>query len=161
LSQDRPPRPGPPPGSGPPPMGERRGPGHGPPRHHGPPPGSELDFLSSEMRFGEKTVKGAPFSAQATIESVQTLSDGTKLTRKVTASLYRDSEGRTRREQEIGIMGPFAPTGEAPRFIFISDPVGGVSYVLRPESKTARKIRPFDGSPPPGPPPQTGLQVKT
>ena len=156
LPQDRPPRPGPPP------MGEGRGPGHGPPqRHHGPPPGSELDFLSSEMRFGEKTVKGAPFSAQATIESVQTLSDGTKLTRKVTASLYRDSEGRTRREQEIGIMGPFVPTGETPRFIFISDPVSGVSYALHQESKTARKMRPFGGAPPPGLPPQSELQAKT
>ncbi len=168
LSQDRPRRPGPPPGSGPPPdERERRGPGHGPPPgRHGRPPGSDLDFLSSEMRFGDKTVKGAPFSAQATIESVQTLGDGTKLTRTVSGALYRDGEGRTRREQEIGFMGPFAPTGEAPpRLIFISDPVSGVSYALNPENKTARKMRSFDGAPPgrppKEPPPQSEFQAKT
>jgi hypothetical protein len=148
-SQERHHRPGPP-GSGPP-HDERddRGPGHGP-RHHGPPPGSDLDFLSSEMRFGDKLVKGSPFSAQAVIESVQTLADGTKLTRKTTGSLYRDSEGRTRREQEMGFMGPFAPAGDAPpRLVFLSDPVGGTNYALNPENKTARKMHPFDGEPPP------------
>jgi hypothetical protein len=160
-SQERHHRPGPP-GSGPP-QDERdgRGPGHGP-RHHGP-PGADFDFLSSEMRFGDKMVKGSPFSAQVVIENVQTLADGTKLTRKTTGSLYRDGEGRTRREQEMGFMGPFAPTGDAPHLVFISDPVGGNNYALNPVDKTARKMRPFNGEPPPPneQPQQPGMQAKS
>ena len=160
-SQERHQRPGPPGGGPPPDERNDRGPGHGP-RRHGPPPGSDLDFLSSEMRFGDKLVKGSPFSAQTVIENVQTLADGTKLTRKVTGSLYRDGEGRTRREQEMGFMGPFAPAGDAPRLVFITDPVGGSNYALNLVDKTARKMRPFDGEPPPKEQPQqSGMQVKS
>src|SRR5258707_1145646 len=60
-----------------------------------PPPGDFL-FMSTEMAFGGKTVKGAPYSAQAVSESTQTLSDGNRIVNKSVAAVYRDSEGRTR-----------------------------------------------------------------
>jgi hypothetical protein len=105
-------------------------------------------FISYEMRFGDKVVKGAPYSAQAIIESVQTLSDGTHIARKSTIAIYRDSEGRTRREQTFDAIGPFAVEGDAPRqLIFIDDPVAGVHYVLDPRSRTARKLRRAPESP--------------
>jgi hypothetical protein len=96
-------------------------------------------FISSEMRQDGRVVKAAPYSAEVVTESVQTLSNGTKLTRKTTAIVYRDGEGRTRREQSAAPVGPFATAGDAPRVIFISDPVAGVSYTLFPDSRTARK----------------------
>src|SRR5436190_14619322 len=40
---------------------------------------------------GGKVVKGAPFSAVATSETTQTLSDGNHITRKTQTNLYRDS----------------------------------------------------------------------
>src|SRR5579862_7848559 len=43
-------------------------------------------------------VKGAPFSAQYTTETTHTLSDGTHISRTNTFTVYRDSQGRTRRE---------------------------------------------------------------
>src|SRR5687768_7585437 len=43
-------------------------------------------------------VKGAPFSAEAVSESVQMLSDGNKISRSFTTKMFRDSEGRFRRE---------------------------------------------------------------
>jgi hypothetical protein len=53
--------------------------------------------------------------------------------------LCRDSEGRTRREAGINLLGAAAqkPTG---KLITIFDPVSGSRYILDSESKTAHKI---------------------
>ncbi|HEY8184644.1 MAG TPA: energy transducer TonB [Pyrinomonadaceae bacterium] len=111
-----------------------------------PPPAFAGDFvfLATEMSFGGKTVKGAPYSAQAVTESVQTLSDGNRIVNKSTAAIYRDSEGRTRREQTIRAVGAFANGGEAPQIVFINDPVTGTSYTLDPRTHTARKMPPMN-----------------
>ena len=148
----RPQRGGPPPDQrGFPPSRDGRGPdreGHRP----APPPGSQsFSFVSAEMRRGSKTVKSAPFSATAETEFVQTLSNGSNITRKSTAVIYRDSEGRTRREQTLSQVGPFATSGDAPQMTFISDPVAGVSYMLDPRNHTMRKM-PSRGGPPPDKP---------
>ena len=92
------------------------------------------------MRFDGKVVKGAPYSATAITESVQTLSNGARITHKTTASIYRDSEGRTRREMTLDRIGPFATADEPTQLIFINDPVAGVHYMLDQRSHTARKM---------------------
>jgi hypothetical protein len=120
----------------------RQGPGDGPP------PDIDITaissdnfvFVSTEMSFDGKIVKGAPYSAQAVTESVQTLADGNRIVHKNTAQVYRDSEGRTRRDQAIGQIGPYAAAGDPPQTIFINDPVAGVNYILDPRSKVARKL---------------------
>jgi hypothetical protein len=113
------------------------------------------------MRFGDKTVKGAPYSATVITENVQTLSDGGRITRKTTASVYRDSEGRTRREQTLDSIGPFAASGAAPQMVFINDPVAGVQYTLDPRNRTARKLKLRSGGPPPPHRPPSASQAKT
>src|SRR5215207_6786029 len=102
--------------------------------------GDNVMFMATEMSFSGKLVKGAPYSAQAVTESVQTLTDGNRIVRKNTAQVYRDSEGRTRREQTLGYIGPYIPAGDAPQTVFINDPVVGVNYILDPSAKTARKL---------------------
>jgi TonB family protein len=102
--------------------------------------GDNFVFVATEMSFGGKVVRGAPYSAQAVTESVQTLADGNRITHKSTAQVYRDSEGRTRREQSIAAIGPYSVAGDPPQTYFINDPVAGVSYILDPRSKTARKF---------------------
>jgi hypothetical protein len=97
-------------------------------------------FISSEMSIDGKVVKGAPYSAQAVTEMVQTLSDGNRIVRKNTANVYRDSEGRTRRDQTLGAIGPFAAGGDPPQTVVINDPVAGVHYMLDPRSRTAHKM---------------------
>jgi hypothetical protein len=97
-------------------------------------------FVSSEMSFDGKTVKGAPYSAQAVTEMIQTLPDGNRIVRHNTASVYRDSEGRTRREQTIEAVGAYSASGELPQMILINDPVSGVNYILDAKSHTARKV---------------------
>ena len=97
-------------------------------------------FVSSEMSIDGKVVKGAPYSADAVTETTQTLADGNRIVRKNTAQVYRDGEGRTRREHTISVVGPFATEGDPPRTIFIHDPVASTSYILDPRSRTARKV---------------------
>lgn len=77
-----------------------------------------------------RTTTGRPYSAEAVTETTQTLFDGNRIERSTTVRIYRDSQGRTRREQL---------TGGTVRSISISDPVGQVSYSLDPEKKTARR----------------------
>jgi hypothetical protein len=108
-----------------------------------PPPHDNFIFMASEMNSDGKVVKGAPYSAQALTEAVQTLSDGNRIINKSTATLYRDSEGRTRREQTLRVMGPLIGTGEAPQTIFINDPVAGVNYALDTRSHVAHKMPPM------------------
>jgi len=102
--------------------------------------GGTVQFLSTEMSFEGAVVKGAPYSAEAVTETTQVLSDGNRITRKTSASLYRDSEGRTRREHSLPAIGPWATSGTPPVNIFINDPVSGVNYILDSNSKTARKV---------------------
>jgi hypothetical protein len=85
------------------------------------------DFVSGQLISGPP-VKGAPYSAEAVNETIQTLADGNRIVQHSSAMQYRDSEGRERRE-ETSAMGA----------IFITDPVAGARYTLHPESKTAEK----------------------
>jgi len=114
----------------------------GPIGPEGPPP-HDFMFVASEMNFDGKLVKGAPYSAQALTETTQILSDGNRIINKSAASVYRDSEGRTRREQTLRVIGPFATADEPPQTIFINDPVTGVNYALDPRSRVARKMAPM------------------
>jgi hypothetical protein len=94
--------------------------------------------MAPKFAFG-KVVKGAPYSATATTETIQTLSDGNQIIRKNESKLYRDSEGRTRIEQTLETIGKWAAGGEAQQHIFINDPAAGVSYDLDPRTHTAHK----------------------
>lgn len=102
--------------------------------------GDTFVFVSSEMSFDGKIVRGAPYSGQAVTETVQALADGNRIVRRNTAQVYRDGEGRTRRDQTLGAIGPFAAAGDPPRTVLINDPVANVNYVLDPRTKTARKL---------------------
>lgn len=97
-------------------------------------------FLSADASFERKTVKGAPYSAEATTETIQTLSDGNRIIRKNSATIYRDGEGRTRREQTLGAIGQWTVAGDPPKTISINDPVSRVNYILDPKTQTARKM---------------------
>lgn len=111
-----------------------QGPGpHGP--GMGPGPGS-FAFDRIVGGFGGKVVTGAPFSAQVNIETTQMLSNGTHVDQKETASIARDSMGRTRRELTLSNIGPLTASGQSPHVAFIRDPVAGKSYILDEDKKT-------------------------
>jgi hypothetical protein len=92
---------------------------------------SKLQELARQRAFQEgavmgPAVKGAPYSALETVETTQTLGDGTHIKRITETMVYRDSEGRIRRE--------------TPDSVTIWDPVARVSYALDPKAQTARKM---------------------
>jgi hypothetical protein len=72
-----------------------------------------------------KVVKGAPYSAEEITESLQVLADGTRISNQRQVTVYRDGEGRVRRE--------------SPTEITIFDPVANVSYSLNPKTMTGVK----------------------
>jgi len=97
-----------------------------------------LSFTTPDANFERTVVKGAAFSADSVTEHFQTLADGNRMGRKSVAHIYRDSQGRTRREHELGANTP-ASDGLPPRVIVINDPVGRVNYVIETQTGVARK----------------------
>lgn len=129
-------------------------------------------------------VKGAPYSATITNESVQTLADGNRIVQSSSGSTARDSQGRTRQDAPLPAIGNLS-AADAPHLVFLQDPVAGSSYTLNLTEKTAWKnpmlpgginvaastvttntfyIRTGPGGPgelpPPPPPPQVMMQKR-
>ncbi|MFN0110014.1 MAG: energy transducer TonB [Blastocatellia bacterium] len=97
------------------------------------------NFVSSEMSFDNKLVKGAPFIADVETETVKTLADGNRIVHKNSGLIARDSEGRSRHAKTINAVGSFI--GNQPmETITISDPVAGTMFILEPQNKVARKM---------------------
>src|SRR5215510_6187171 len=99
--------------------------------------GQTMEFVAGMPEPGP-IVRGAPYSGEATTTVTQTLADGTRIERSSTTRMFRDSEGRMRREQTVQGLGPLNAAGET-TVITIIDPVAGVSYVLDPVSRKARR----------------------
>jgi hypothetical protein len=113
------------------------------------------EILNVEPMENVPAIAGAPFSADASTEFTQMLSDGNRIERRFTTSLARDGRGRTRSEQDVAMLGPLvvlqkgmnwthgsaaaAAHGEPPRFTVIADPVEGVTYTLDERAKEARR----------------------
>jgi hypothetical protein len=119
----------------PPPGGHMHGPG-GP--GFGGPFGMEL--LGFGGMHGGKVVTGAPFTATAVGESNRTLADGTKISQRVQSTVYRDAQGRIRKETTLPAIGPLAASGTPKSLVFIHDPVAGTGYVLDVNKKIAHKL---------------------
>jgi hypothetical protein len=93
---------------------------------------------------GMGAVTNAPYSGEQVNENVQTLADGTHITRTSTPTkVYRDSMGRTRTERPLmggGLQFPGQLNRPAaPVIAEILDPVGKVKYTLDPINKVAHR----------------------
>jgi hypothetical protein len=103
-----------------------------------PPFGEPMELLGFEGGHAGHNVKGAPYSAKAASETTQTLAlaDGTTTTirRTTQSALYRDSQGRTRREVTLSGFG------KTHKLVTIADPVAGAHYVVDDEHKVVHKM---------------------
>lgn len=99
----------------------------------------DVAFFDVVAGFGGAVVEGAPYSADAETEFVQTLADGNRIVRGSSSTVHRDAQGRTRREVGLALVGPLTGSEEPPRRIVIDDPLADESWVLDPESRTARR----------------------
>ena len=124
------------------------GPPPGPPGMRGPGPGPFGHMGPGFGRFG-KVVTGAPYSADVSNQSVQTLSDGNTVQHSTTGHIARDSMGRTYSQETI-TGGPFGQGGPVV-VTFINDPVAGYSFMLNANTKVATRRaipKPSSGTPP-------------
>jgi hypothetical protein len=87
-------------------------------------PGVENKLIAGTVM--NSAVKGAPYSGVEISENTQVLGDGTRIHNESQTTVYRDSEGRVRRE--------------TPDEITIWDPVANTSYILMPNEQTARQL---------------------
>ncbi|MBV9265062.1 MAG: hypothetical protein JO061_02725 [Acidobacteriaceae bacterium] len=94
--------------------------------------------ITGAMAGPMATVAGAPYSAEAVTERVQTLADGNRIVQNTTGSVARDSQGRVRRDEAL--PGLTSSSGDAPHLVMIEDPVAGVHWSLDARTKTAVKL---------------------
>jgi hypothetical protein len=101
----------------------------------------EAKVVAEIAASSEKLVKNSPFSAEAISESVQTLADGNRIVRSSTSKMYRNSEGRFRREMNGsisgGVLGSLYTVGQG---VTILDPVGGFRYSIDPNLRTTTQM---------------------
>lgn len=107
-------------------------------------PGGPIGPRMEILGFGElhpgKVVTGAPYSAVAVTETKQALADGNVIDRKIQSNVYRDGQGRTRRETTFTGVGAFAPAGQTRSLVTIHDPVASTAYVLHADTKVAEQL---------------------
>jgi hypothetical protein len=131
------PAPPPPPPPGGPGMMTMQGPGFG------------GGFFHEEIGEGRQVVTGAPMTAVIDTTRDTTLSDGNTIHTDNQSTVYRDSQGRVRREIQFELATP--ATGATKRtMIVITDPVSGNRYMLNPQNKTAHLMPLHPPKPPNG-----------
>jgi hypothetical protein len=102
-----------------------------------------IEFMSSPIAFDNEPVAGAPYSAEAVTEVVQTLADGNRIVRGSRAQISRDGEGRTRREEGLAMFGPLVGGPNGPpdtRHVQISDPGTRTTIMLDLQNRTAHRV---------------------
>jgi len=87
---------------------------------------SEAEMLGATGGFLGAAVKGAPYAGEEVSEFAQVLADGTHIHNESRTKVYRDSEGRLRRE-----------TADA---VTIWDPAAKASYFLNTKDQTYRQM---------------------
>jgi hypothetical protein len=102
--------------------------------------GGPLELLGFGGMRGGKVVKGVPFTAVAVSVSTRTLADGNHITQKTQTNLFRDSQGRVRKEVTLPATGPLAASGQPKSLVILIDPVAGTNYMLDVQNKIAWKM---------------------
>src|SRR2546421_1792308 len=95
---------------------------------------SGVTLNSAEIAGREELTKNAPYLATAIVESTQILADGNRIVHSTQELVARDGEGRTRHEEVFDRIGSLEI--DAPKTIFISDPVLKKEYTLNTRDKT-------------------------
>jgi hypothetical protein len=98
-----------------------------------------IRVLGAQPGRAGQVVKGAPYSAEVSTEITQSLVDGNKIHQLTSERIYRDSEGRTRREPSLAGIGLREQGRNGLKLAFIDDPVANATYVLDLDRRTATK----------------------
>lgn len=101
----------------------------------GPEGAGGLAYAFAEIGADSEAVKNAPYTATAVTEMTQSLADGNRIVNKHTSSVARDSQGRTRREENLDMVGGLQFKGL--KVVSIHDPVAGTSMVFKSGERLA------------------------
>lgn len=96
--------------------------------------GDTMSFMQFEMTGPAEVVADKPYSARLTVEVLQPLVDGNSITVEHHSRVFRDAQGRTRRDDELGIGGVIQHS------VLIADPVAGTSFTLDPARRVAERL---------------------
>jgi len=119
---------------------------------------TQIGIVSTRAGFAlqesAETVKNEPYQAQANTEMKQTLADGSHIDQTTTATVARDSEGRTVRIQKLSTIGPWKSSSASspesgPTLTSIFDPVSKIHIDYTSDTKVAHLI-PMPEPPPAG-----------
>jgi hypothetical protein len=88
--------------------------------------------VRSRVPLEARAVKDAPYSADVVNDHTQFLPDGNRIAEHATGRVYRDKDGRVRREEDRQAGGVS---------VSIVDPVAGYSYWLDPDTHVAWRTR--------------------
>jgi len=95
-------------------------------------------FLGVSSPLGAQPAPGKPMFAQFVTEHHQSFTDGNQISRATRSTIYRDTQGRIRRESQLSVPG--LPAGvAAASFITIVDRKAGYGYVLDPQEMVAHR----------------------
>jgi|HubBroStandDraft_6_1064221.scaffolds.fasta_scaffold75183_4 hypothetical protein len=108
----------------------------------------QVAIVSTGGKFGLQdeaaVVKNEPYQAQAVTEMKQTLADGSHIVQTTTATVARDSDGRTVRVQKLNAMGPWksadSSQGNSQTLTTIFDPVAKEHIDYTSTSKVAHVL---------------------
>lgn len=103
-----------------------------------------FDPVTTADLFNEKVVKNSPLAAEFQSQTVRILPNNTsQVVSRLATLVYRDRDGRTRREQRIQGAGTGQNGGAtaANPAIEIYDPVTGYGYILYPATRTAVRYK--------------------
>ena len=108
----------------------------------------QVAIVSTAGKFGLRdeaaVVKNEPYQAQAVTEMKQTLADGSHIVQTTTATVARDSDGRTVRVQKLNTMGPWrsadSSQGNSQTLTTIFDPVAKEHIDYTSDSKIAHVL---------------------
>lgn len=97
--------------------------------------------LAIPLQESTEIVKNQAYQAQAVTEVKQTLADGSHITQTTTATVARDSEGRSVRIQKLGAMGPWkSASNSTSTLTTIFDPVAQTHTDYNSDNKVAHLL---------------------
>ena len=112
---------------------------------------SMFEPITTGNLLDDQLVKNKPVAAVFESETVEMSATGGQTTRRTTTKIYRDSEGRTRREQVFSSGGAASLANATIAPITIYDPVAGYGYSINPAARIVNRYK-LPSAPPQGSP---------
>lgn len=102
---------------------------------------SMFELLATGGLLDDVLVKNKPLAAVFESENAELQANGTTTRRRVATKIYRDKDGRTRREQIFYPIGTNPSPGDAAQSITIYDPVARWGYSVNPVRQMASRYK--------------------